>query len=213
LDPPRSKPLEQPSGFASYFLKYSFFCPLESYFGPSKRTNRTTFWFCQSRPNPTIFSYCWLFWDFNFVEHLASANRHICLIRMKIRLIPRSGLQESESVELDPHWIGSHPDLKPCEVFGHNENPPIAYGRKIKIHEFKSPNLQKIQDTMTTNASEAFWVHRGQKQYVYHPWYAKDGRLYEYKNLYSKVPQNDSWFYTLWSRFPTPDDWLVNNKE
>jgi len=132
---------------------------------------------------------------------------------MKIRLIPRSGLQESESVELDPHWIGSHPDLKPCEVFGHDENPPIAYGRKIKIHEFKPPNLQKIQDTMTTNASEAFWVHRGQKQYVYHPWYAKDGRLYEYKNLYSKVPQNDSWFYTLWSRFPTPDDWLVNNKE
>jgi hypothetical protein len=111
------------------------------------------------------------------------------------------------------HWIGSHPDLKPCEVFGHDENPPIAYGRKIKIHEFKPPNLQKIQDTMTTNASEAFWVHRGQKQYVYHPWYAKDGRLYEYKNLYSKVPQNDSWFYTLWSRFPTPDDWLVNNKE
>lgn len=105
------------------------------------------------------------------------------------------------------HWIGSHPDLKPCEVFGDDENPRILYGKKINLRKFKPPNLQKIQDTMTTNASEAFWVKKS--PYVYHPWYAKDGRLYEYKNLYSKVPQNGSWFYTLWSRFPTRDDWVV----
>ena len=114
------------------------------------------------------------------------------------------------------HQIGSHPDLKPCEVFSQNENenPTIQYGRDIKINEFiKPPNLQNIQDTMTTNASEIFWTHGGMKSYVYHPWYAKDGRLYEkYKNLYSKIPQNDSWFYTLWSRYPTPDHWLVNHQ-
>jgi hypothetical protein len=103
------------------------------------------------------------------------------------------------------HWLGSHPDLKPCEVFGsQNGNPPITYGRDIDIPAFKPPTLLKIQDTMTTNRSAEVWVVGKTKDAVYHPWYTKYGRIYEYQHLYSKIPQNDSWFHTLWTQYPMP---------
>ena len=91
------------------------------------------------------------------------------------------------------HWLGSHPDLKPCEVFSaENENPDINYGKRINLHDFKPPKLEKIQETISTRNIEKFG---------YHPWFAEDGRLYEYRELYSKHPHNDSWFFILWSKF------------
>jgi hypothetical protein len=89
------------------------------------------------------------------------------------------------------HWLGSHPDLKPCEVFSaENGNPLIRYGKRINVPGFKPPKLEKIQEAIT---------NRTITKTAYHPWFQKDARLYEYKELYSKHPHNDSWFFNLWS--------------
>eukprot|EP00553_Chaetoceros_curvisetus_P001197 CAMPEP_0204616214 /NCGR_PEP_ID=MMETSP0717-20131115/3513_1 /ASSEMBLY_ACC=CAM_ASM_000666 /TAXON_ID=230516 /ORGANISM="Chaetoceros curvisetus" /LENGTH=177 /DNA_ID=CAMNT_0051629375 /DNA_START=1 /DNA_END=531 /DNA_ORIENTATION=- len=99
------------------------------------------------------------------------------------------------------HWIGSHPDLKPCEVFPSKDFPPIVYGRHIRVRGFHSPRLERIQETMNASIAEGFWNDNK----VENPWLGKDGKLYLYKSLYSKVPPDDSWFYTLWDQFQVPE--------
>ena len=95
------------------------------------------------------------------------------------------------------HWIGSHPDIVPCEVFASDTNPQLQYGKGIALSKFQPPKLQIIQETMTVNRSMEFWTHN----YLMHPWYGKEGRLFEFRELYGKIPKNDSWFYTYWSQY------------
>lgn len=74
------------------------------------------------------------------------------------------------------HWIGSHPDLKPCEVFPSAAGfPPIQYGKGINVDAFRSPQLESIQETMNIDVATEFWSTK--KQFVQHPLYGKDARL------------------------------------
>lgn len=96
------------------------------------------------------------------------------------------------------HWIASHPDIRPCEVFPQETNPAIIYGRSIPLDRFQKPKLTSIQDTMTTNVSKQFWSKNGK---FYHPWYSDKGKLFEFQQLYGAVPKTHSWFYTFWSQY------------
>lgn len=110
------------------------------------------------------------------------------------------------------HWIAGHPDVRPCEAFDAETNPLIKYNRQIQLDNFQEPKLVKIHETMSReNASHHVWVEQGEKNFVYHPWYGKDGRMFEYKYLYGTVPRNDSWFHNLWSQFPVPGSWQLNH--
>ncbi len=83
------------------------------------------------------------------------------------------------------HWIGSHPDLKPCEAFPSKDFPPIVYGngrRRIFLHDFQSPRLGRIQETIV-DIAEGFWNDKKTRNLVQNPWYGKDGKLYLYKSL------------------------------
>ena len=84
------------------------------------------------------------------------------------------------------HWLFSHPDISPCEVFSSSDkNPTLIYGRNISVGEFNPPKLQHIQETMITKKANS----RGNF------WYDKECKLLEFKELYGKVPTNGSWFY------------------
>ena len=98
------------------------------------------------------------------------------------------------------HWIASHPDLRPCEVFSRSSgNKHIEYDRIVRPWQFRPPTLTRVQETMTANASAAFWrFERG----VYHPWFGPMGRMFEYEQLYGKVPRNGSWIHTYWGGHP-----------
>lgn len=109
------------------------------------------------------------------------------------------------------HWVGSHPDLKPCEVFPSAAGfPSIQYGRRINVDAFRSPQLESVQETMNIDVATEFW--NKSKGLVQHPLYGKDGKLYQYRYLYSKVPPQDSWFNTLWDQFQVPHSWGLKTR-
>ena len=105
------------------------------------------------------------------------------------------------------HWLASHPHVKPCHVFSLQEgNPEIIYQHTFKLGLFKDAKLTKISDEMSKEYSERYWKWKA--RFVTHPWYSRDGKLYEYKKLYEAIPKADSWFFTFWSGFKINDpDW------
>ncbi len=93
------------------------------------------------------------------------------------------------------HWIGSHPDLKPCDVFSPKNGVPIfRYGTTIDKQITASSLDLKLEKAPGMDMKE-FWK---EKNFVLHPWFKKPGRLYEYKVLYSKEPSGSSWFHSFW---------------
>jgi roadblock/LC7 domain-containing protein len=82
------------------------------------------------------------------------------------------------------HWLGSHPDLKPCDVFSRSDpgTPTIGYSAK-KL------NVTALVPRLRVSMKGAF------AEGGFQPWFMHEGKLYEYKALYSKVPDNSSWFY------------------
>jgi hypothetical protein len=95
-------------------------------------------------------------------------------------------------------WLGSHPDLQPCEVFSPKDGiPSVAYAnfKRMKLYaEGLTPKLRSGPGLPFTK----FWT---QKIRI-NPWYRANGRLFEYKALYSKVPDESSWFYSFWEGVP-----------
>ena len=95
------------------------------------------------------------------------------------------------------HWIGSHPDLKPCDVFSAIDGVPTI--------EYSVKGTSLFADDITPIlrlAPGADFKTSYKKKYKLHPWYRAGGRLYEYKALYSKVPEKSSWFYDYWKDVP-----------
>ena len=88
------------------------------------------------------------------------------------------------------HWLGSHPDLKPCDVFSQSDpgTPKIGYrAARLSVTAL----VPRLQVSMKGAFAEG----------GFQPWFMQEGKLYEYKALYSKVPDNSSWFYRY---FNTP---------
>ncbi len=103
------------------------------------------------------------------------------------------------------HWIASHPNFRPCEVYEDTNNPKIKYGETMLMRKFQLPKLVKIQESMTKERAYDYW--RKNRDHIINPYYGTYGRLYEYKKLYGKVPPEDSWFYTLWNEFEEFNHW------
>jgi hypothetical protein len=95
------------------------------------------------------------------------------------------------------HWLGSHPDFKPCDVFSPSDdgNPRIDYWAAGINCTALVPRLRAPMQDRDCN--------RDSKGVVLNPWFMHEGKLYEYKALYSKVPDNSSWFYRYFKVDPT----------
>ncbi len=92
------------------------------------------------------------------------------------------------------HWLGSHPDFMPCEVFSAKDGVPQFQYDTLKRKRVFADNLQaNLQMAPGFNFKES-WHHL----YKLHPWFKKLGRLYEYNELYSKTPPHYSWFHKYW---------------
>ncbi|KAL3915398.1 MAG: hypothetical protein SGILL_005675 [Bacillariaceae sp.] len=82
------------------------------------------------------------------------------------------------------HWVSSHPNVKPCDVYEGEYRR--SYAKLPKWNEPWKPRLQPVgwiplQDFPALDS-------RGD-------WYCGKGRLYEFLHLYGKRPPVDSWFY------------------
>ncbi len=96
------------------------------------------------------------------------------------------------------HWLGSHPDMKPCDVFSpKNGVPSFSYDNMKRQRVFAGDLVTKIEVAPGIDFKE-FWYH----PYRLHPWYKQTGNLYQYQQLYSKVPSQLSWFYKFWKGVP-----------
>jgi hypothetical protein len=103
------------------------------------------------------------------------------------------------------HWLGSHPDFKPCDVFSPSNNPgtrKIDYNAAAEINcTALVPRLQISMKDRDCNQDRG--CNRDWNNVTRNPWFMHEGKLYEYKALYSKVPDNSSWFYRYFKVDPT----------
>ena len=90
------------------------------------------------------------------------------------------------------HWLGSHPDFKPCEVFGTKD-----VGQYVRL---EGP-LEKVSElTANISYSESFTKaarSNQNEQDFFSPWFKLEGRIYSFRALYKKVPAKSSWIYNL----------------
>lgn len=95
------------------------------------------------------------------------------------------------------HWLGSHPDYKPCQVFNESkygtlENIPGIL--KVALDMGLEPKLEASVPPMDRNQANSFekWLA---------PYFTKlSARLYLYKELYDKVPEEHSWVYSYFDK-------------
>lgn len=92
------------------------------------------------------------------------------------------------------HWLASHPDFRPCETFSILDgNPPLPYdmsGVPLNVIHNLTARLRRAPSGVCTDDKLNYRRMN--------PWLKRDGRLQQYKALYSKVPDKNSWFYTYW---------------
>jgi len=90
------------------------------------------------------------------------------------------------------HWVDSHPDFQPCEVFSVDSNPKISYASK-QAAVLSNATWNPVRTLAPGNKTFTdYWP------LSVHPWSTLSGRLYEYNYLYSKVPPNTSWIYSFY---------------
>jgi hypothetical protein len=91
------------------------------------------------------------------------------------------------------HWLGSHPDFKPCDVFSPSDpgTPEITY-------KAAGINCAALVPRLRVSLLDRNWT-----DLVLNPWFMQEGKLYEYKALYSKAPDNLSWFSRYFKVDPT----------
>ena len=92
------------------------------------------------------------------------------------------------------HWLGSHPDFVPCEVFSPKDGIPQFQYDSLKHKKVFADKIKtKLQMAPGVNFKGS-WHH----PFKLHPWFKALGKLYEYKALYGKEPKQSSWFFDYW---------------
>ena len=86
------------------------------------------------------------------------------------------------------HWLGSHPDFKPCDAFSEYG---IRY-RDLKEKSVLIPSLRYSNNFTKQN----MWKQNEQNRVS--PVYKLQGTLFRFNKLYNKVPDKSSW---IWSVF------------
>lgn len=92
-------------------------------------------------------------------------------------------------------WIGSHPDMTPCEVFSPKDGVPIFRYGTIEEKGLNAATLTPVQHLAPGVNFKEFWQ---EKSFKLHPLFRKPGRIFDYNVLYSKEPVETSWFYSFW---------------
>jgi hypothetical protein len=92
------------------------------------------------------------------------------------------------------HWIGSHPFMKPCDVFSPKNGAPKFSYKNIASHKkalkVAEPNIEFAPGDLNS------WTRR---KALLNPWFhSLDCIVYQYKQLYSKEPPKSSWVYKYW---------------
>ena len=95
------------------------------------------------------------------------------------------------------HWIGSHPDILPCDVFSRVDGYP-KIGYNVLQTKLQPASMTPTLRWAPGMGFKEHWTNK----YKIHPWFRKAGRLYEYRFLYKKEPDKDSWFYSFWKNVP-----------
>jgi len=92
------------------------------------------------------------------------------------------------------HWISSHPDYQPCEVFSLDRGYPKVEYRWGKKNEKPSDisSWFPVRQLAPGKDFKAYW------SFYLHPWANLRGRLYEYEAMYSKIPSKTSWVYRFY---------------
>lgn len=93
------------------------------------------------------------------------------------------------------HWIHSHPDMCPCDVY---PNTRYRFGYEpLPQNDDWVPDLSKAPRHSTFNRNAVFVV-RGERS-TEDKWFTIEGRKYEWKFLYGKIPDKESW---AWIYYP-----------
>lgn len=92
------------------------------------------------------------------------------------------------------HWVASHPDSCPCDVYP---------GTEYKHNRGHLP----IENTWIPELARAprKSVFPFTSKVPRHKWFGAEGRIYEYQYLYKKIPDDDSWF---WNHYPRNENLL-----
>ena len=114
------------------------------------------------------------------------------------------------------HWIGSHPDFKPCDVAPVVKTWfPLISGRSYvpndysssRVYDFMFGSAPRRSTSPPTKYSFSEWKEwrlNRRNEFVFREYYYMAGNLYKWYKLYNKAPPANSW---VWQWFPGGDTW------
>jgi hypothetical protein len=89
------------------------------------------------------------------------------------------------------YWVASHPNTKPCDVWGDTELEAGGRGRRGGGYMLPT-NRSWLLERRTFAGRETVSELR-------HPWFALQGRLYQWQVLYGQAPEAKSWAWKFWA--------------
>lgn len=121
----------------------------------------------------------------------------------------------TELFELDPqilglhqhsieHWIGGHPDLKPCDVAPMTDasTPGRILDRMKRYSWSLAPRRGSAPAGYLTGDTESNF--RSSREVAFREYYYLAGNIFRWHNLYDKIPASDSW---VWQWYPDGQTW------
>jgi hypothetical protein len=133
-----------------------------------------------------------------FAGLMESAIEEMVILRLKDQLLTtmlpdrkdRFGLERYS----DEHWIGSHPDVKPCDC---DPTGPIwqFQNRRVHLNELDfgiapRPNVARLAPDGSRQAYDAVVNNPNLRLREY---YLLAGNLVKWLSIYKKAPPDDSW--------------------
>jgi len=103
------------------------------------------------------------------------------------------------------HWIGGHPDLKPCDVApmmnAHRFDGTIL--DQMKRYSWSlAPRRDSAPPGYLTGDTESNF--RSNREVAFREYYYLAGNIFRWHNLYNKIPASNSW---VWQWFPDGQLW------
>lgn len=122
-----------------------------------------------------------------------------------VKFTPRILGLNQHSVE---HWVGSHPDLKPCDVgtLKIDESGKTIQGQTELLLWALAPRRDSAPPGYLSGDKESqFRLNRGA---AFREYYYLAGNVFRWHRLYNKVPDASSWVWK-WRGFPDGRLWEV----
>jgi len=108
------------------------------------------------------------------------------------------------------HWVGSHPDLRPCDV----SNQPLAFwstqDRGGSDFQVSSTGARPKDGTPFGSPTFRLMKVREDESLRIREFHFLPGNLLKWYTLYNKAPPESSW---VWSYFPDGERWLNGVKQ